>query len=555
MKLTYLGHAGFCLETDLSILVMDPWLGGQGAFDASWFPFPKNEACAEFVRDRLTIQNKEKFIYISHEHQDHFDATFLASIKQFDFTFILARFDFPIVKNKLIDMGYSQEKMVILEDQEQFHLPDALVTLFMIDDELNCDSSILVKTKHASFLNINDCKIHDRLHHISHTYGPITVFTCQFSGASWYPTCYQMSKAIYQQACEKKIADKFFAVLEAIKTVKPLLYLPSAGPPCFLDPNLLHLNFELNTYPRAHQLIDYLDHKGESVSKWTKILPGDILDLNTLNFIYKSSEVIDFKPYVLEYAKSYQKLFQERHKANCCVNAEQVFSALKPNLLRKLAALKEINHQVKTFAEPTFRGVSAESMDPVDEPRGVVSERNCRQPLLYWRIAEYPDLMYCLDLANQTIKEVSDIADQNHYVRITAPAWQVNKVLEKQISWPDFALTFRLSIERVPETYDTILHGFLILDAEKIASFCEKHAAHLRKKERIIISVGDKKYSILRYCPHQGADLAEGHVEGASWVCPRHQWSFDLARRGQCNLNQSCIGAIEMDSTIDKKNE
>jgi len=40
------------------------------------------------------------------------------------------------------------------------------------------------------------------------------------------------------------VASKFETVARAIETVRPRVYLPSAGPPCFLDPMLMHLNFE-----------------------------------------------------------------------------------------------------------------------------------------------------------------------------------------------------------------------------------------------------------------------------------------------------------------------
>ena len=40
--LKFLGHAGFLYETDNELLLMDPWMSDQGAFDSSWFQFPSN---------------------------------------------------------------------------------------------------------------------------------------------------------------------------------------------------------------------------------------------------------------------------------------------------------------------------------------------------------------------------------------------------------------------------------------------------------------------------------------------------------------------------------
>ncbi len=95
MELTYLGHAGYCLETSGAIVVMDPWLSPNGSFDSSWFQFPRNHHLADFVREKLADSRKERFIYVSHEHRDHFDEEFLKSLKGKDFSFLVPRFQRP----------------------------------------------------------------------------------------------------------------------------------------------------------------------------------------------------------------------------------------------------------------------------------------------------------------------------------------------------------------------------------------------------------------------------------------------------------------------------
>lgn len=37
---------------------------------------------------------------------------------------------------------------------------------------------------------------------------------------------------------------------------------------------------------------------------------------------------------------------------------------------------------------------------------------------------------------------------------------------------------------------------------------------------------GDQWYAIDDLCPHMGASLAEGHVEGETVTCPWHAWRF-----------------------------
>ena len=38
-----------------------------------------------------------------------------------------------------------------------------------------------------------------------------------------------------------------------------------------------------------------------------------------------------------------------------------------------------------------------------------------------------------------------------------------------------------------------------------------------------------KIFAIRNSCPHQGADLADGHISESKVICPLHRWSFDLA--------------------------
>jgi UDP-MurNAc hydroxylase len=519
MQITYLGHAGFCIETENTIIIVDPWLSKEGAFDASWFQYPKNHHMADYVQNILMTSTKDKYIYISHEHKDHFDINFLQSLKSRDFTLLLANFSYQMVKKKLDDVNYQCHKIALLNDNENFVFKDGVLILFLIDTELNTDSAILIKSEGQSFLNINDCKIHDRLESIVNNYGAVDIFTAQFSGASWYPTCYKMTDEEYKKECLDKTNNKFESLLKAIDQIKPKIYLPSAGPPCFLDPMLIDFNFQdINSYPRAPQLIAYLDQhcNGLLSTEWMELFPGDALDVRTLKQIKKddSAKVSekDFVSYVKAYAKEYEEMFEERNAQNKKVNPQEVFVNLKKELQAKLHEMHSVNHMVSS--------------------------------LLYWQITECPEKMYCVDLAKKTIEVTSAIQDVNNYCRITTPAWVVNKVINHEMSWPDFALTFRLTIERVPDIYNTIMHGFLILETEKIHSFCEKMSVMFKKKDRINVVYEGKEYSVLRYCPHQGADLSQGHLEGPYLTCPRHQWRFDIENGGKCKHNETTIDAM-----------
>lgn len=528
MQITYLGHAGFCIETSSTIIIMDPWLSKYGAFDAAWFQYPQNHYLGDYIHDLLDTTKKDKYIYISHEHKDHFDIDFLKSLKNRDFTLLLAAFVYPVIKNFLFKNKYLCKDIVSLKDNEKFQFKDGFLTLFLLDMELDCDSAILVKTKSRTFLNLNDCKIHERLDTIVKAYGPIDIFAAQFSGAVWHPTCYKMDREKYQIKARHKNKRKFELIAKSLEILKPAIYLPSAGPPCFLDPALLAINFqEVNTYPRAPQLIEYLNHhflKQKIPTQWPEIMPGDILESEQLKFTYLAPLRVkdsDFRNYIEAYAKQYEEFFKERNLNNSKINPKQVFINLEQELIKKLSQIKLVRKNI-----------------PIP---------------LYFSISEHPKAMYCVDFQTNTVKTISRNEMTKRFFSIDAPAWQVNKVLTGEINWPDFALTFRVTLERKPDIYNTLMHGFLTLDTDSLERFCKLFFEIFSKNERINIKYKGKTYSILRYCPHQGGDLLQAWIEDCFLVCPRHQWKFDIENKGRCRYNDASINAICLSSKRVKK--
>ena len=116
---------------------------------------------------------------------------------------------------------------------------------------------------------------------------------------------------------------------------------------------------------------------------------------------------------------------------------------------------------------------------------------------------------------------------------MTAPSWEVARVLDGKITWDDFSLTFRMRLNREPDIYHTVVQGFLRLEPEDMNWFCERLLAIETNQERIVVEANGTRYAVDRYCPHQGGDLQPGWVEeGRFLTCARHQWQFDLENDG-----------------------
>ncbi len=514
MEITFLGHAGFCVDTANCTVITDPWLSPNGAFDSAWFQFPRNHHMAAFVQEKLADDRKQRFIYISHEHKDHFDIEFLNTLRCRDFTFVVPKFCRDALRRQLQDYG---ARLVAIEHDEEFGIPGGSLKLFLDDSGLNRDSALLVRAD-QTFLNFNDCKLYDQVPKIAAQEGSIDVFACQFSGATWHPTCYEYSKEAYERISRKKVISKFESVAQCILNLKPRFYIPSAGPACFLDPMLFHLNCEpVNIFPRAPRIIEYLSRRIKNSTVEVKhMMPGDAMEVSSGADLHKASKRVDESnvcEYLKEYAALYENLFAERQRSTANIAPECLCDRLAAELSRKLASFK-LHRQVSVP--------------------------------LYFRISDM-NAGLRVDFINKRVERSDEIPEEPYYM-VSAPSWEVVRVLHGKLTWEDFSLTFRMRLSREPDIYQTLLQGFLILEAEDLDWFCAQLLNTNSKNERIVVEAGGKRFAIDRYCPHQGGDLKSGWVSEERYLtCPRHGWKFDLANAGKCLSNDTCLNAIPLD--------
>jgi UDP-MurNAc hydroxylase len=513
MQMTFLGHAGFAVETAGALVVMDPWLSERGAFDSGWMQFPRNHHLAPRVRALLEDSPKERFLYVSHEHKDHFDPEFLTTVARRDFTVVLPRFRRTELRE--VFEKYGCTRILTCEDQQEIPIKGGYLKLFLTESGTNRDSALLVRADGQSFLNLNDCKIHDRLGRIVAEEGPIDVFTAQFSGAIWHPTCYEYPRDVYAEISRRKRDSKFEAVARAIDTVRPRMYLASAGPACFLDPALFHLNFEeVNIFPFAPTLFSFLRQRLPEVpTRYAEPMPGDVLDVGTGEFVALAPERVtddNREAYLRQYARDMAPLFRARHRNLLRLEVEELHGRLRLELQRKLDLL----------------------------------DLHARVGLpLYVEMRELPRQLLRVDFALRRVDIVPEIREERRYT-MSVSASDVGRVLDRKMTWEDFLLSLRVRLSRNPDVYEPILHGFIGLELEDVRDFCEGVRATESQRERTVVEAGGQRYSVQRFCPHQGADLAEGWVEEDRYlVCPRHRWRFDLKDGGRCPLQGATIRA------------
>lgn len=498
--LCYLGHAGFALGNDSTCLLMDPWLSGKGAFLHTWFPFPDNSGLAEQLI--ACIGGRHLYVYISHVHEDHCDIEFLQQLEELHPTFVLPGFQDDSLRRRM--QRISGKKVFvsnggILELDQHF-----TVRLFLEESGINTDSAIWVSCDGWTVFNLNDCKIYDRLATIGT--GAIDVLTCQFSGATWHPLCYDYERPTYESISLKRKNAKFYQVEKVIRAVDPKLFIPSAGPAVLLHPALYERNFEpINIFPKAEEFVSHLSRR--SLSCELRILrPGQAIVLGTseVRHVLEERGAPDLESYRL----GKQSLYRAAPRAS----PEVLLIGLLDEVRAKLTCFQT---RLTTRFTILF-GVNG-------TPERILVNLNMREAKL-----------------------VTEYVPTGPLYTITAAPEAVEALLAHDIEWENFCLSFLFRIRRQPDEYCPLVNMFFFCSQSNLAAALHWLEEFRSSDARIEIETPQGRFTCRRYCPHQGAEVIYGYAQDGFWVCPRHRWRFDLARGGLSEDGSCSIEAVSV---------
>ena len=237
MQAISIGHAGILIRTQGITIACDPWF--EPAFFGSWFVFPRNDQLAPDIMHDVCNPD---FLYISHLHGDHFDAEFLTQHMNKNTTVLLPDFPTREMEREFNKLGFRNFVRTI-RAKERLIAPNitiAIHTEISITDGPGGDSALMVSDGEARLVNQNDCRTNDLTALLEH--GPVDLHWLQFSGAIWYPMVYEMDAAKKKQLCVEKVESQFARATRYVEAIHATTVVPSAGPPCFLDPELFSLN-------------------------------------------------------------------------------------------------------------------------------------------------------------------------------------------------------------------------------------------------------------------------------------------------------------------------
>jgi UDP-MurNAc hydroxylase len=243
MKVTYLGHAAILAEARGKRILMDPWLTDP-AYHGSWWHYPP-------LPFRVRDLPAPDFIYISHEHADHFDPATLAQLSK-DAQVVIADFRNKRFRDRIAALGF--RKIRELRFGERMAWGEGLELFLIPPDRAWDDSAILITDGATTVLNVNDCHLDEATLRRLGSAHTIDLAFLTFTGASQYPGCFDFPEAVKVERWRASKQAHLEEFVTWAKLLHPKRAVPAAGNFALLPPDLVPLNTS-----------DYVNHPGEAI--------------------------------------------------------------------------------------------------------------------------------------------------------------------------------------------------------------------------------------------------------------------------------------------------
>ena len=231
MNVTYLGHAAIMLEAGGQRILMDPWLTDP-TYHGTWWHFPP---LAQSVRDLPPID----FLYVSHEHPDHFDPPTLAQLDK-NVQVLIANFGRKRFRDRLAAIGF--RRITEIDFGDIFHCGDGLRITLIPSDRGWDDSAILLSDGHTNVLNVNDCHLDEATLRQVGAQQRIDLAFLTFTGASQYPGCFEFPLASKIQRWQESKRSHCEEFVNWARWLNAKRAVPAAGNFALLAADQLHLN-------------------------------------------------------------------------------------------------------------------------------------------------------------------------------------------------------------------------------------------------------------------------------------------------------------------------
>lgn len=505
MRATSIGHAGILIETPAGSILCDPWF--VPAFFGSWFVFPRNDQLSDDLRER--IENAD-FLYISHLHGDHHDEPWLREHLRRDIPILLPGYPTREQQRTLAALGFTE--FIRTVDTEELEIAPGLKVAIHVETSITDgpggDSALVVMDGESILVDQNDCRTTDLGQLRSH--GPVDLLWLQFSGAIWYPMVYEMPDDEMHRLCDAKVEAQFARAMRYVENIDPRAVVPSAGPPCFLDPELFGLNKidgdEASIFPDQRAFLERLDAVDR---QGVMNIPGSEIEVTP-----GSVEVRHPMPVAdVERIFSDKRAYLEQYQADWAPWLAELKAGWNPPTTDLLATLRAWWEPLLEMAPTLCRQVGANVLLRVGELEVLIDFPNGEV-----RAYDGEPFSFRFDIARELVETVA---------------------VQRAVDWSNsLLLSCRFTAWRDGEFNEYVYNFFKSLSRERMKRTEAEVVRKLSPPDEATmaaepdIRLGD--YIVQRRCPHRTADLeAFGEIDGCEFVCTLHGWRFDI-ETGRC---------------------
>jgi UDP-MurNAc hydroxylase len=509
VRITGTGHASLFIETSAGTILCDPWV--NPAYFASWFPFPDN---SHLDWDRL---GDTDYLYVSHLHRDHFDAMNLARHVRKDTTVLFPDFPTSSMEDELLDLGFKDLRR--LPNEEVVELDGGVKVMIQAmtaptDGPLG-DSSIWVEDGGVRLLNQNDSRPHElsKFAELGHVHAHLL----QFSGAIWYPMVYDLPPAAKSAFGKQKRERQLDRSMRYIDDLNASWVFPIAGPPCFLDDALWHLNDifhdEGNIFPDQQVFVDFMAEQGRD--NGVILLPGTECEItpDAVDLAHPIDDVRGF--FTTESKRRHLEEYRDRQRV-VLQHARDSWSHPEIDVLEELTTryesiMEQADQMSHGIGGPVLFELTAPSPESGDEP-SVIDE-------------------IVFDFTTSRIRRPAP-DDKPRYRFRTQRRLVEHLLFTNEEDWVNsLFLSARFEAKRIGQYNEFVYTFFKTLTDERV-NYVEGWYAEQQPDAEDIELDG---WVLQRRCPHLKADLTRfGHIdEDDTLQCMLHGWKFDL-ESGKC---------------------
>ncbi len=271
MNVKFLGQACTLIETGGKRILCDPWITGTCNAN-SWYHLNRR------IQTRKDVPTDVDYIYISHEHTDHFH---IETLKEFDRNIPIFICKFPTDRfyNSIVQEGFKD--IIVLDSWKKKSLEKNLEITIIKNSELMMeDSAIIIKTNEGTIFCQTDCGMsYESLLRVRKEKPDLGFF--KFGAANWYPIVYNYDKEKKAAICKKRKMHKLTGFVNYVKAVQPKYAIPYAGPPIFLDKSLLDVNDpNSGMFAAPDEAKKAWEEEGDNNTKIKIMAPTDEISIN-----------------------------------------------------------------------------------------------------------------------------------------------------------------------------------------------------------------------------------------------------------------------------------